>query len=283
MPALVAGLSGLLVGRYLLAGASDDERTEQSIAAMLVLYWVPVLAFTVVAVYAFPRALLFLQPLGAVLVAAALRALAGRRGQTTWSEHAPLWQGAAVVGLTLLLLTDLGTGIRALGLHSRERPDPIPAYRYVAAHHVPGEPIVVDWPPFAYFVLGDHPDLRFMVGAEWRFGRYTRPAGDERLTDMFMGTEAIASVAELCGLLAAHPSSWLVPDVLGEGPLPEGSVWSLVQGAAKEVFPTTEGVSLPVFRSVAPPPGRRRPNNDANRRERVRRIRAGRQHEASGS
>jgi hypothetical protein len=252
MPTLVAGLSGLLVGRYLHAGASDGERTQQSIAAMLLLYWVPVLAFAAVAVYAFPRALLFMQPLGAVLVAAALRALAGSSGRPTWSEHAPLWQGAAAVGLALLLLTDLGTGLRALGLHSRERPDPIPAYRYVAAHHVPGEPIVVDWPPFAYFVLGDSPDLRFMVGAEWRFGRYTRPTGDARLTDMFLGTEAVASVADLCELLAAHPGSWLVPDVLGEGPLPEGSVWSLVQGTAEEVFPATEGVSLPVFRSVAP-------------------------------
>jgi hypothetical protein len=38
MPTLVAGLSGLLVGRYLHAGASDGERTQQAIAAMRLLY-----------------------------------------------------------------------------------------------------------------------------------------------------------------------------------------------------------------------------------------------------
>jgi hypothetical protein len=170
----------------------------------------------------------------------------------TRTAPTPLWQLAAAVGLALVLLTNLGTGLLALRLHSvaQKRPDPTSAYDYVAAHHVPGEPTVTDWPPFANFVLGDHPDLRFLVGPEWRLRRYTRPVGTERLTDLYLGAEAVASAPELCQLLATHPGTRLVPDVVVGGAIPEGSVWNIVPGAAEEVFRTTEGV--PVFHSITP-------------------------------
>jgi hypothetical protein len=52
-----------------LLASHEDERYQLSITAVLLLYWVPLLAFAAVAVYAQTRYLLFLQPLGAVLVA----------------------------------------------------------------------------------------------------------------------------------------------------------------------------------------------------------------------
>jgi hypothetical protein len=249
MPALVVALSGVLIGRYLLAGSSGSERAQwRPIAASLLLYWVPVLTFAAVAVYANARYLLFLQPLGAVLVAAALAALAGRRPRATRSEQAPPWQRAAAVGLALLMLTDLGIGVLTTEVDAAtRRPDPTTAYRYVAAHHAPGEPIFVRAPSAAYFVLGDRGELRFLVDAEWKLDRYTRPVGGERLTDMFVGIESIASVDELCGLLTANPGSWLVDDYP-----PKRSTEKLtsVDGALERVFKTTNGVR--VFRSLPP-------------------------------
>jgi hypothetical protein len=167
IPALLAALSGLLVGRCLLTGSRGGERTRRSITALLLLYWVPVLAFSAVAVYSDPRYLLFLQPLGYVLVAAALTVLAGTWGEATGSQKGPVWQRVAVVGLALALFANLGTGLLALEIRiPTRRPDPTPAYRFVAAHHAPGEPILVSWPPAAYFVLDDNPDLRYLAGEE---------------------------------------------------------------------------------------------------------------------
>jgi hypothetical protein len=156
-----------------------------------------------------------------------------------------------VIGLALLLLADLGGGLLTgrEGFAEQRRPDPTLAYRYVAAHHVPGEPVIVGWPPTASLIFGDRADLRFLVGEKWRLGRYTRLDGDGRLVDEFIGSEAIASVTDLCELLAVHPGTWLVADFLDEAERP------VITGAAQEVFRTSAGVR--VFRSDAPAAWRR--------------------------
>jgi hypothetical protein len=83
-----------------------------------------------VAVYSDPRYILFLQPLGYVLVAAALAAFTGIWGQATGSEKGLVWRRVALVGLALALFANLGTGLLALELRiPTRRPDPTPAYR----------------------------------------------------------------------------------------------------------------------------------------------------------
>jgi hypothetical protein len=63
------------------------------------------------------------------------------------------------------------------------RPDPITAYRYVAAQHALGEPIVVRWKAaaIAYFAPGDRTDLRTLEIKEWMLERYTRPGDGGRI------------------------------------------------------------------------------------------------------
>jgi hypothetical protein len=85
---------------------------------------------------------------------------------------------------------------------------------YVAARHNPGEPILVALPAVAYLTLGDVDDVQFLAGPRdsARTSRYTRPMPSGTRDDYWIGVPAVTSVADLCGVMRAHPDSWLVLD-----------------------------------------------------------------------
>jgi hypothetical protein len=231
---LLSVLLGLLTGRGLLA--RDREQGAQArwrpIAAMLLLYWVPVLAVAVVATTPRARYVLFLQPLGYVLVAAAVAlpwTSAARPVAAFWRTRI---LGPVAVGAALLLLIHLGDGLRELrDLAMREQAvtNRVAALAYVAAHRAPGDPIFVGWPPDAYLMLGKLPEVRTLGPIA-----VARGARDES-TDFWIGwpvtnllpgnrnelrsLDPVAlergardenNITDPCALLANHPGAWFV-------------------------------------------------------------------------
>jgi hypothetical protein len=259
VPWLVCLLSVILVifvVRAHLAAGRDERARWRPIAAMLLLYWVPVLIAIAVATTPRARYLIFLQPLGYVLVAAAVA--------LPWTSvvrfAAPSWRprlfGAAAIGLTLLLLIHLGDGLRQLGdVAEREQAvtNRAEALAYVAAHRDPGDPVFVGWPPDAYLMLGKLPEIRvlgpiamgrgasgentdFWIG--WPVtnillgNRNEIRALDPTATERGAGGEN--DVTDPCSFLADHPGAWFVLEPYLSN---SRALRYLAEGTADVVFP----------------------------------------------
>jgi hypothetical protein len=234
VPWLVCLLSVLLVlfvGRAVARGR-DEHARWRPIAAMLLLYWVPVLAVVAVATTPRARYVVFLQPLGYVLVVAAVTLLWTSAAQSGVAFGRALLPGAAAVGVVLVVILHLGDGLRQLGdLALREQAvlNRAEALAYVEAHRAPGDPIFVGWPPDAYLMLGKLPEIRAL--GPIALGRGTPGESSDfwigwPVTYLTLGTrgEILALdpaalergardehvVADPCALLADHPGAWFV-------------------------------------------------------------------------
>jgi hypothetical protein len=209
---LLSALLGFLVGRARFAAPGGRVRDTRwrPLAAVLLLYWMPALGFIVLATVPRARYLLFLQPVGYVLVAAAVAlpwTSANRPVTASWPTRL---LGAAAVSLVMLLVIHLGDGLRQLedmAVSEGAVANRVEALVYVAANGTPGDPIFVSWPPDAYLVLGDRPEIRGL-------GPLPRGRANQAdYTDFWVGwpvTDPATSVENPCALLADHPGAWFV-------------------------------------------------------------------------
>jgi hypothetical protein len=206
---LLSALLGLLAVRAFLVttGTPGAPVRWRAITAMLLLYWVPVLAFAAVTTAGRARYLLFLQPLGYVLVAAAVALpwiSPTRHGADSRLTHL---LRAAAVGLALVLVIHLADGLRQLddlAVSEGAVANRVEALVFVAAHHAPGDPILVSWPPDAYLMLSDRPEIRAL--GPLPTGRAT--LGEK--SDFWVGWPVIDAGKDPCALLADHPGAWFV-------------------------------------------------------------------------
>jgi hypothetical protein len=211
MPPLLVGLSGLLVARCIFPGIEDVAGTppRRVVAALLMCYWLPILAIATFTVAQQPRHLLFLHPLGSVIVAVAATALVG-------GTLSPLGRAAQVAVAVLAVIT---VSAPAVGLwHLAARPvveaDYATAMRSVADHHTPGELVIAVFPPVAYLALGGQADVRYLVrlGDGSLVQSYTVRTAAGMEVDRWIGSPAVTSIADLCRLLIQHPDAWVVAD-----------------------------------------------------------------------
>jgi hypothetical protein len=246
VPGLAAALSGLIVGAILLRGADGAlaRARRDTIVTVLVLYWTPVLVLAMAGNAAHGRYLLFVQPLGAILIALVAALL--------WRERRSWLARVAAVAVVLLLLANTADGLRAFDWTKRANGDPTAALRYVAAHQAPGELVLVDWPPLASLIVPDQAGIRFVIDEAWKVGRYTRPAADGDARDIWLGNPVVASLSGQCAVLAAHPDAWLIGrSSRRNGPMPpSGLERAAARGAITEVFRPDAGV--PVYRVGQP-------------------------------
>lgn len=265
-PLLVVVCSGYLLANARRRGGGAGARPAQAFVLVLVvvvLYWVPVVLAALLVGEPRARYLIFLQPLGYVIVAVVVARLVGRPsvgrmrsggGRPDPRPRSPAGErgaGGARAGAVAVAAVALWVGHLGVGLATLPRwgtwagPSHVPALRYVAANHRAGEPIVVALPPVASLVLGDRAELRFLAGeaGSTRSERYTRRLADGRLIDYWIGMEALGSAADLCGLLAARPGAWLVADELRltDGGWYGATISGIVAGATEEVFRSGDG------------------------------------------
>ena len=259
VPGLVLLCSGILVifvGRAFLTPGRGRCRRWTPVAAMLLLYWVPVLAAIAVATTPRARYLLFLQPFGYVLVAAALALLWVGFPRFAACPWLPQILRVAAVGLPLLLLIHLGDGLRHLGDVAEQEQavsNRAQALAYVAAHRKPGDPVFVAWPPDAYLMLGRLPEVRVL--GPIAMGN----SADGEATDFWIGwpvTNIIPGnrneiqaldptamqqdtgdengVTDPCSFVADHPAAWFVLEPYLSN---SEALRSLAEGTAGIVFP----------------------------------------------
>ena len=100
----------------------------------------------------------------------------------------------------------------------RQRPrmgaDYVPAVEYVAAHHQPGEPVIVAWPPVAYLGLEDREDIIFVAGPadRARAQNFARINAEGEYVDFWTGSPTIISTGQLCLMMLTEQDFWLIID-----------------------------------------------------------------------
>lgn len=107
-------------------------------------------------------------------------------------------------------------GLQAMRERPRMGSDYIPAIEYVAAHHRPGEPVIVAWPPVAYLGLGAEAeeDIIFVPGPpdRERAQNFARVNGEGEYVDFWTGSNTIVSSGQLCQVMLTHQDFWLIID-----------------------------------------------------------------------
>jgi hypothetical protein len=119
----------------------------------------------------------------------------------------------AVSGLMLVLLLEL-SGLNRMRANPRSGQDYFPAVEYVAARRLPGEPVLVAWPPPAYLALGSREDLIFVSGTldRARARIYAQRAQNGEYLDYWIGVPSIVTTGQLCQKLLISPNLWLIVD-----------------------------------------------------------------------
>lgn len=210
MPPLLVMLSGLLVARCVFPGdGADVGPPPRVVGALLACYWLPIVAIASFTVAQQPRHLLFLHPLGYAIVAVAAADLA--RG-TRRHLRRPARVAAAAIAVAAVAAP--AAGLWHLAGHPVVEADYATAMRYVADHHVPGQPVITTFPPIAYLALGGGADLRYLVrlGDGSLVQRYTVRTAAGTDVDRWVGSPAVTSVADLCHLLMERSDAWVVVD-----------------------------------------------------------------------
>jgi hypothetical protein len=254
LPVVVAILSGLLVGHWLLAAAASDQPAAVSrrVGTLLALYWGPVALFAFTTGSPEPRYLTFLQPLAYALVAGGVGLLLAGQPAAAGAQWSRLAAGAAVLlvagnGVSALFTFDVWGAKAAAGGGDG---DYRRALEVVAKERAPGDLVLVNSPQMGYLEIGDIPARRFLPG-EVGVSRAERYARTDPLSgtavDYWIGMEVIDSVATLCGTLSDHPGSWIVLHKdAGKRGLHRGPVTDIVRGSADLVYDDDD---LVVFRS----------------------------------
>ena len=232
----LAILSGVLVGRVLVDAAPQARSTvsRSGVIALLALYWVPIVAFAFIAKDPRGRYILYIQPVGAVLVASAISLfLSTIRDDGGFGSEARM----SIVGAFALggiVVVNLVTGIFSLDDRFLEDdPDPIPALQYVVAQRSPEDFVVVTTPPESYLVLGNADPVGVIGGA-----LPTRLA-DGREVDYWIGWPKLGWEA-LCQSLSEHPRTWAV---LSASFLEQSTVTAeIMRGAADIVWRADDGM-----------------------------------------
>jgi hypothetical protein len=206
VPTALAILSGILVGRVLVDAAPQARSTvsRSGAIALLALYWVPIVAFAFIARDPRGRYILYIQPIGAVLVASAISLFLStiRDARGFGSEARMSIVGALALGG--IIVVNLVTGIFTLDDQFLEdEPDPIPALQYVVAHRSPEDFVVVSSPPESYLVLGNTSPVGVIGGA------LPIRLADGREVDYWIGWPKLGREA-LCQSLSEYPRTWAV-------------------------------------------------------------------------
>lgn len=214
IPGLIVAGGGLLAWHHWLRpGADGDPAYRRPVAALLALYWGPVLAVGLFTVSPKERYLLHAHLLGYVLVAAVVVELLGRRPIPTGGRRG-LLAAVAVGGLAPAIVLGLVAGVAWRFAHPVVHPDYPTALAFVEERREAGEPVLVALPAIAHLGLGDDAGVRFLAVPEDRprAQRYTRRTADGRLIDYWIGAPSITSPAQLCEVFHRQPGAWVVVD-----------------------------------------------------------------------
>ncbi len=217
IPMVIAVLSGLLVGRYLLVTTSRPvmSRQARAVGALLAFYWGAIVVVAALTFEPQSRYLVHIQPLGFVLATTAVGLLpwvpSPRRFPVHWQHRLP---GLAGIVIALLLLVQVSTGTASRLRQPVVDADYIAALRYVAARRAPDEQVATALPPAATLLLGGRAGLHFLAGPtdSPRVARYTRTTSEGRRIDFWAGAGAIVSTDQLCEFLIGTPTAWIVVD-----------------------------------------------------------------------
>lgn len=260
MPYVVVLLSGLLVGRRLLARHDGDDahRMRLGIGLALAAYWLPVLLVGTFTNEPQERYVIHIQPLGFIVVALAARELIEWRPAGVLDERTRVVV-ARVAGALALLITALHLGSSLYRLTNRTviDPDYVDAARYVAARRQSDERVIVGLTPPAYLALGGREGLIFVAGPKdsKRAERYTRQTGEETYVDYWAGVPAYVTPKQLCDTLLTYPDTWLILDTqrIRANWAFAGAMADVMTGLTYEVYKADGGA---VVRRVAPAPSR---------------------------
>ncbi|MGH2615802.1 MAG: hypothetical protein ACRDJC_11220 [Thermomicrobiales bacterium] len=240
MPALVATLSGVVLGRYVLAGERRGSDRARVVGALLALHWIPVLLIGFLITEQHPRYAMSVYPFALILAVVALSLL----GQTGWRMLRDKARGGwtLLLGATLaaaIVVANLGQGIVQLGQHPTIEPDYGDALAYVAEHRAPDEIVLSAMTPPAYLLLGGD-NLAFLAGQEGtaRAASYTQRNAAGNLVDYWVGVPAIATVSDLCSAFASNPGGWVVIDEMRLHYFPAFAdpVGTIIREATTEVY-----------------------------------------------
>jgi hypothetical protein len=153
----------------------------------------------------------------------------------------------AVVVVGLVLVEQVG-GLGAVIKHPVLGADYQSAANYVAAQHLPGEPVLIALPAPGYLALGERDDLVFLASSleAQRAQRYTRRTADGHYVDFWLGVPAIVSTEQLCSAISASLDLWLIVDEsrLDRDWAFAGPMADAIRGSTYEVYGGTGGVTV---------------------------------------
>jgi hypothetical protein len=105
-------------------------------------------------------------------------------------------------------------GLDAIRQRPRLGSDYISPVEYVAAHHTPGEPVIVAWPPVAYLGIEPTDDIVFIPGPSdrERAQNFARVNDEGELVDFWTGSQTIVTTGHLCQFMLTHQDFWMIID-----------------------------------------------------------------------
>jgi hypothetical protein len=161
------------------------------------------------------------------------------------SKRALLLVAAMVIGFVLV---EQVSGLVNVIHHPVLGADYQAAANFVAAQHVPGEPVLIALPPPGYLALGERDDVVFLASSleAKRAQRYTRRTADGRYVDFWLGVPAIVSTEQLCSAIAESPDLWLIVDEsrLDYAWAFAGPMADAIRASTYEVYSGTGGISV---------------------------------------
>lgn len=211
-PFVLVMASTVIGGSQLLRHAA--RRVRIGAIVTLCLYWLPMLAVAIFTNSPKERYILSSHLLGYLFSAVIVAALLDRRRQQRpLIAVRPAWAAPLLSGLLVITVV---AGLTWRLTNPVIHPNHNAALEYVAAHHQPGQPIIVALPAIAWIAIppDDRDDIVFLAGIQDQdeSRQYTRLTDDGRLVDYWDGAPAIVTLEELADAYADHPDAWIVVD-----------------------------------------------------------------------
>lgn len=209
--------------------------------AILALYWIPILAFVLLTNTESARYLVFVQPLGAILLSVAANDLIQAA-----SHRRSLVRGLAAVAAAIAAAVFVIRDANAIATVDVWGPlgigDQRAAIAEVASLRRPGDLVLNQTPALVYLGLGDISEARFLDRYDEpnEYARYVRFTAEGEPVDYWLGRPVIGTMPSLCQALADQPGSFLIMAELSTMPK-RGGGWygemiNMIEAASAEIF-----------------------------------------------
>lgn len=238
MPALFLVAASTIVAIRAVLGPREDTWPR---AALLALYWLPVLAFVLLTNAQSARYFAFVQPLAAALLAVAAQDMLLAAHMRGTRAHVSAVSAVTLAAAMLIVrdaqaITTVGNW-EPLGIGDQRA-----AIKWVGELRRPGDLVINQTAVFVYLEFGDIPEARYLNRYDEpnEYVRYVRFTPEGEPVDYWLGKPVIGTMSDLCRALVDRPGSFLIMAEIAFAPQHRsgwyGEMIDMIEAATEEGF-----------------------------------------------